>query len=100
MISAAIDELAAMLQTSEEPANIGNLSVENRQIIANGNRLIARNRDHIRYVTSREQELTRKGGSAYDALVAALDEDESQVGAVDAYSSAVSQVHLAFESLT
>jgi hypothetical protein len=58
----------------------------------------SRNRDHIRYVTSYESELTDKA-AAYDALMVALEGNETQLDAVESYSSGVLQVRLAFQGL-
>jgi hypothetical protein len=99
VFAAATGRLAGMLQASERSPKVANLSAENREIVANAYRIVARNRDHIRYVTSRESELADKGASAYDALISAFNGDESKLATVDSYSVAVSEVRLAFESL-
>jgi hypothetical protein len=99
VFAAATDRLAGMLYGSEGLSKAANLSATNREIVANAYRIVARNRDHIRYVTNRESELADKGASAYDALISAFNGDESKLATVDSYSAAVSQVRLAFESL-
>jgi hypothetical protein len=91
-IDGNFDPVGKVVQSSEslrrEPRNRG-------ECIA----IVARNRDHIRYETSRESELADKGASAYDALISAFNGDESKLATVDSYSVAVSEVRLAFESL-
>jgi hypothetical protein len=94
----ATDGLSTMLQASAEPQNVA-VPAFDRATIANGYRLVTRDDDHIKYVTGRQFELTNKAGAAYNALVAALQGDESHLNAVDAYSSAVFQVRLALQSL-
>ena len=64
----------------------------------NAYRIVARNRDHIRYVANRESELADKGALAYEALIS-FNGDESTLATVDSYLVAVSKVRLAFESL-
>jgi hypothetical protein len=61
--------------------------------------VVARNRDYIKYVTSRELELINKAGTAYIALMSAFQGDESQLDAVESYSTVVFEVRLAFQSL-
>jgi hypothetical protein len=99
VFSAATDQLAATLEASQDSGDRTILSAGDREIIANGYRVVARNRDHIKYVTSRELELMNKGAAAYDALMAALEGDETHLDAVESYSTAVFQVRLAFQSL-
>jgi len=98
VFSAATDQLAATLEASQAPADTL-LSAGDRQIIADSYRVVARNRDHVKYVTGYESELMDKAAAAYDALVAALEGNETQLDAVESYSSAVLQVRLAFQSL-
>ena len=96
VLSTATEQLAAVLGTSSRSSE---LTAEGRELIANGYRLVAGDRDHIQYVTSRQQELIRKAGLAYDQLTSAIVRDNSQTAAVDSYSMAVFQVRLAFDSL-
>jgi hypothetical protein len=94
----ATDRVAGMLQASESVLRRANLSAGNREIVANAYRIVARNRDHIRYVANRESELADKGALAYEALIS-FNGDESTLATVDSYLVAVSKVRLAFESL-
>lgn len=99
IFSAATDLLAAMLETSQGAADRRALSASDRDLVANGYRVVARNRDHIKYVTSRELELMNKAGTAYDALRSAFQGDETQLDAVESYSTVVFEVRLTFQSL-
>jgi hypothetical protein len=92
---AATNQLTSMLQASDGLSDTSG----DRQIIANGYRLVMRNRDHIQYVTSREQELAQKAAAAYDAMMDAFKGDDTRLAAVSSYSSVVFEVSLAFESL-
>jgi hypothetical protein len=94
---AATDQLATLLQSSVLASAAA--PPQNREIIANGYGTVARNRDHITYVTNRQLELMNKAIAAYDALTAAIQGDTSQLDAVDAYSNAVQKVRHAFQSL-
>jgi hypothetical protein len=98
VFSAATDQLAAILEISPGPADTM-LSAGDREIVANSYRVVARNRDHIKYVTSYELELMDQAAAAYEAVIAALEGNERQIDAVESYSDSVSQVHLAFQSL-
>ena len=88
-----------MLEASESAADRRALSAGDRNLLANGYRVVARNRDHIKYVTSRELELMNKAGTAYDALMSAFQGDETQLDAVQSYSAVVFEVRLTFQSL-
>jgi hypothetical protein len=99
VFTAATDQLAALLSASPIGPNEAPLSAGDRNIIANSYRLVASDRDHIKYVTSRELDLMNKGSAAYQALMAAFRGDQSQLSAVESYSIAVSEVRLAFKSL-
>jgi hypothetical protein len=99
VFSSATDQLSATLRASRWSEDSPMLSARDREIIANSYRVVARNRDHIKYVTSREFELMNKGAAAYEALIAALQDDNTQIGAVESYSTEVFQVRLAFHSL-
>jgi len=94
--SAAIEQLAVILGASQWS---GATSARDREIVANSYRTVARNRDHIKYVTGRELELMNKAALAYDAVTAAYQGDSSRLDAVDTYSIAVLEVNLAFQSL-
>jgi hypothetical protein len=96
--ASATDQLEAMLEASDRPAST-TMSAQDREIIANSYRVVARNRDHIKYVSSREQELMIKAGAAYDAVTAAYQGDTTQLDTVETYSTAVLEVSLAFQSL-
>jgi hypothetical protein len=98
IFSAATDILAAMLE-AQSAADKRELSAGDRELVSNGYRVVARNRDYIRYVTSREHELMNKAGTAYDALLSAFRGDETQLDAVESYSTVVFEVRLAFQSL-
>jgi len=98
VFSAATNQLAATVETSQGSA-VPVLSAGDREIVANCYRVVARNRDHIKYVTNYEIELMEKAAVAYDAVIAALKGNENQVDLVESYSSAVFQVSLAFQSL-
>ena len=91
MLSAATDQLTAILQASPVFADRAALSSGDREIIANGYQAVARNRDQIRYVTRREGELTGEAWRAYQALMATFDGVESELDAVHSYSSLVSR---------
>ena len=97
IFSATIEHLAAMLETAQSPTTA--TSARDREMVANGYRAVARNRDHIKYVTGRELELMNKAGAAYEAVTEAYQGDSNRLDAVDAYSSAVLEVRLAFQSL-
>jgi hypothetical protein len=98
VFAAATDQLAATLESSQGPVH-SELSAGDREIVANSYRVVARNRDHLKYVTSYELELMDKAAVAYEAVLAALEGDESQIDTVESYSNSVSQVRLAFQSL-
>ena len=74
-------------------------AASDRELVANGYRVVARNRDHIEYVTGHEVELMNKAGAAYSALISAFRGDETHLDAVQSYSTAVFVVRLAFQSL-
>jgi hypothetical protein len=95
--AAATDQLAAMLEASDRPAST--TCAQDREIVANSYRMVARNRDHIEYVGRRELELMHKAETAYDAVTAAYQGDTTQLDAIDTYSSAVFEVRQAFKSL-
>jgi len=97
VMSTANDQLAAILQASNR--SLKPVTAEDRYLITNGYRLVARNRDHIRYVTRRQQELVRKGELAFDALTSSIEGNESHLLDVESFSSAVFQVRIAFKSL-
>jgi hypothetical protein len=99
VFASATDQLAAALEEPQGFSDSPVLSASDREIIANSYRVVARNRDHIKFVTSRELELMNKGAAAYEALIAALEGHNSQIDAVESYSTAVFQVRLAFQSL-
>jgi hypothetical protein len=75
--------LAALLDASQSAAERGALSASDRNLAANGYRVVARSRDHIKYVTNRELDLMNKAGTAYDALLSAFRGDETQLDAVE-----------------
>jgi len=99
IFSAATDQLAAMLEASQSAADKKALSAGERNLVANGYRVVARSRDHIRYVTNRELDLMNKARAAYDALLLAFQGDETRLDEVEAYSIVVFKVRLAFQSL-
>jgi hypothetical protein len=99
IFSAATDQLSAMLEVSDGASDRRTLSAGDRNLVSNGYRVVARNRDYIKYVTSRELELIKEAGTAYNALLSAFQGDETQLDAVDSYSAVVFQVRLAFQSL-
>ena len=99
VFSSATDQLAAILEASRGPEHSFMFSAEDRQIIANSYRIVARSRDHIKYVTSRQLELMNKADAAYAASIAALKGDKTRIDAVESYSTAVFEVRLAFQSL-
>ena len=99
IFSAATDQLAAMLEASQSAADKKALSAGERNLVANGYRVVARSRDHIRYVTNRELDLMNKARAAYDALLSAFQGDETRLDEVEAYSIVVFKVRLAFQSL-
>jgi len=99
IFSAATDLLAAMLEASQSAADRRALSAGDRELVSNGYRVVARNRDHIKYVTSREFELINRAGTAYNALLSAFQDDETQLDAVESYSTVVFEMRLAFQSL-
>ena len=99
IFSAATDLLAAMLEASQSAADRRALSADDRELVSNGYRVVARNRDHIKYVTSHELELINKAGTAYNALLSAFQDDETQLDAVESYSTVVFEMRLAFQSL-
>ncbi|MBV8357530.1 MAG: hypothetical protein JO189_06280 [Deltaproteobacteria bacterium] len=98
VFSAATDRLAATLEISPGPADTM-LSASDREIIANSYRMVAHNRDHLKYVTRYELQLMDQAAAAYEAVIAALGGRETQIEAVESYSDSVSQVQLAFQSL-
>jgi hypothetical protein len=98
VFSAATDQLAATLQISPGPVDTA-LSASDREVIANSYRMVAHNRDHLKYVTRYELPLMDQADAAYETIIAALEGHEAQIEAVDSYSDSVSQVQLAFQSL-
>jgi hypothetical protein len=94
---AATDQLAAMLEASDRPAST--TCAQDREIVANSYRVVARNRDHIEYVGRREFDLMNKAAAAYDAVTAAYQGDTTRLDAVDTYSTAVLETRQAFKSL-
>ena len=96
VFSAATDQLAATLQISPVDTT---LSPSDREVIANSYRMVAHNRDHLKYVTRYELPLMDQADAAYETIIAALEGHETQIEAVDSYSDSVSQVQLAFQSL-
>jgi hypothetical protein len=99
VFSAATAQLAALLEATQGIADPRSFSASDRELVANGYREVARNRDHIKYVTDRELELMNKAGTAYDAVISAFQGDETHLDAVESYSTAVFVVRLAFQSL-
>jgi hypothetical protein len=99
VFSSATDQLAAILEESDESQDSPMLSANDREIIAKSYRVVARSRDHIKYVTSHELDLMNKGAAAYEALIASLECDNTHFDPVELYSTAVSRVRLAFQSL-
>jgi hypothetical protein len=97
LFSAATQQLADLLEASQWSTTA--TTAQDREIVANSYRAVARNRDHIKYVTGRQLELMNKGATAYDAVAAAYQDDPSRLDGVDTYSSAVLEVNLAFQSL-
>jgi hypothetical protein len=98
VFSAATDQLAATLEISPGPA-VTAISASDREVIANSYRTIAHDRDHLKYVTRYQLQLMDQAAAAYEAVIAALGEHETQIEAVESYSDLVSQVQLAFQSL-
>lgn len=95
--SKATTQLGDLLESgSSGPAN---LPAQDRNLVANAYRVVARNRDHIRYVTSQQRELAANIVTAYDALVAAFNEDDSRLENIGRCSEMVFRVDLAFKSL-
>ena len=97
VFSAATDQLAATLESPGATDTV--LSAGDRELVANSYRVVARNRDHIKYVTSYELKLMDKAAVAYDAVIAELEGNHGQLDAVESYSNTVFQVRLAFRSL-
>jgi hypothetical protein len=97
VLSSITEQLAAILEAARW--SIAATSARDREIVANSYRAVARNRDHIKYVTSRGLELMSKARAAYDAISASYQGDSSRLDAVDTYSVSVSEVRLAFQSL-
>ena len=82
---AAVDQLEAMLEGPRRPTS-ATTSAQDREIVANSYRVVARNRDHIKFVTSRELELMNKSGAAFEAVTEAYQGNSTQLDAVDTYS--------------
>ena len=99
VFSAATDQLAAMLEATQGSADRRAFSASDRELVANSYRAVARNRDHLKYVTSRELELMNKAVIAYDALISAFQGDDTQLDTVESYSTVIFEVRLVFQSL-
>lgn len=89
-------QLQNTLESTDESAN---LSPMERNLVARAYRVVARNRDHIRYVTSRQRQLARDVARAYDVLLASFNHKEVNFDDIDRCSNAVFQTDLAFKSL-
>ena len=99
VLLAATDQLAAILEATQGSANRTTLSASDRELVGNGYRMVVRNRDHIRYITSRQLELMNEAVTAYNALLSAFQGDRTHLDAVESYSTVVFEVRLAFQSL-
>jgi hypothetical protein len=88
--------LQNILESTNESAS---LSPEDRHLVARAYRVVARNRDHIQYVTSRQRQLAREMAHAYDILLASFSRKEVDLSDIERCSNDVFQTDLAFKSL-
>jgi hypothetical protein len=95
----ATARLQNILELSDESTQRDDLSAEDRYLIARAYRVVARNRDHIQYVTSRQRQLAKEVAHAYDVLLASFNNRDVDLGEIDRCSNAVFQTDLAFKSL-
>jgi hypothetical protein len=97
--SNATDHLAQLLEASSNSFRDSKLSAADRNFAAVAFRSLSRNREHIRYVASRQQELGLEAEAAYDALLASFNGGEENPEAINRFSEDVFQTDLAFRSL-
>lgn len=95
----ATDQLDGLLESANSSFTLTRLSPEDRYLVARSYRVVMRNRDHIRYVTSRQRQLAREIGRAYDALLASLNQQHTDLGEINRCSNAVLATDVAFKSL-
>jgi hypothetical protein len=92
-------QLADLLESGGVQFRSAGLAPREREIVATAYRVLDRNREHIFYVTSRQQELASQGAAAYHALLRAFRGDESRLSEVDHFSESVFETNVAFKSL-
>jgi hypothetical protein len=92
-------QLQDLLEASNDSFGHRNLSSEDRYLVARAYRVVARNRDHIRYVTARQRELASEIVSAYEILLASFSREQGELSDIDRCSDAVFRTDLAFKSL-
>jgi hypothetical protein len=97
--SQATARLGNLLESSAPSFRSANLTAEDREIVANAFRSVARNRLHIQYVTSRQKQLSNEAGAAYEALLAELNREEARLSDIDAFSEDAARTKLALETL-
>jgi hypothetical protein len=97
--SGAAKQLARLLENGDASFRNADLSATDRNLVATAYRALFRNREHMRYVTSRQQELAVDAEAAYQAMLATLNGENADLAAIDRFSNAVFQTSLAFESL-
>jgi hypothetical protein len=97
--SGATEQLARILGAGNDSFRRAGLDAPDRDLIATAFRSVSRNRDHIRYVTSRQQELAADADAAYQALLDTFNGHDANLDAIDRFSNAVFQTDLAFKTL-
>jgi hypothetical protein len=97
--SGATEQLAGVLEAGDASYRTAELSAADRNLVATAYRVLSRNREHLRYVTSRQKELAVDAEAAYQAMLATFNGDNADFTAIDQFSDAVFQTSLAFQSL-
>lgn len=91
--------LQNILESSNESDGRKSLSPQERYLVARAYRVVARNRDHIQYVTSRQRQLAKAMAHAYDVLLGSFNREQVDLSDIDSCSNEVFQTDLAFKSL-
>lgn len=92
-------QLQELLESTNDSIEGGKLSPEDRNLVAQAYRVVARNREHIQYVTSRQRQLAEDIVSAYDTLLASFNRRPADLDKIDQCSNVVFETDLAFKSL-
>lgn len=100
LYSDATDRLGTLLEAEKMSLESSNLPADEREIVANAQRLVARNRVHIHYVTSQMAKLSAEAERAYDNLLADLTQGNSDPSSMDSFSDHILKTRLAFMTLS